>query len=271
MTKTNNKMKKVFSVLGALAVTALLLSSCLIRFNGKSISGKEGKMIRGSKNYVTKTVEIGDFNTLNVAGSIVVYYENGPAGAEICAPDNIIEYVNVVNKDNKLDIGFDGKSVVSYDSLVVRVSGGPINSVSLSGSGDIVCKDIAVAQDSVSVTLAGSGDIDISSVKASECNISVAGSGDVEIGAIEAKNLSVSVSGSGDIEISDINAENVNASIGGSGEIELSGTALKAKYRVLGSGHINAGRLDAGEAKVLRKGSGKILYKVVGKKIKCED
>ena len=74
-------------------------------------------------------------------------------------------------------------------------------------------------------------------------SISVVGSGDVEIDAWEESTMALSVAGSGDMFIRNLAAERVDVTIAGSGDIDLSGSTVVQEISIAGSGDYNAPKL----------------------------
>ena len=109
-----------------------------------------------------------------------------------------------------------------------------------------------------SITLSGSGDIDVKGVvKSPEVSTTLSGSGNISL-AVDATTYSVTISGSGGIKASG-NADNAKINVSGSGNFKGDGLRTNAtNARVSGSGNItvNADKtLDASMS-----GSGNIRY-----------
>ncbi|MDE6306739.1 MAG: DUF2807 domain-containing protein, partial [Muribaculaceae bacterium] len=68
----------------------------------------------------------------------------------------------------------------------------------------------------------------------------------------------LSVNGSGDLDVKSIKATGVSASVNGSGDLNVKGTAVDAKLSLNGSGDLKAGSLDAESTVVTGSGSGDI-------------
>lgn len=128
----------------------------------------------------------------------------------------------------------------------------------VSGSGDVITKDISCSR--LSATVAGSGDMDINRINAAELNISVKGSGDMEIASVNGSDMSLSVTGSGDIDIVRVNLDGtLQANVTGSGDITVNGHARNVDAGVIGSGDLS-GRLSYDSITRHRSGSGDINW-----------
>lgn len=105
--------------------------------------------------------------------------------------------------------------------------------VVLSGSGDIDLYDLR--QPSLTLTLAGSGDIRTSGV-VGDLLVTLSGSGNVDTENMDARRASLTLTGSGDIE--SYVTESVSASVVGSGRITVYGDPEQQSESVVGSGRI---------------------------------
>lgn len=91
----------------------------------------------------------------------------------------------------------------------------------------------------------------------------LAGSGNIEVSALRADKFSVELSGSGDIEIASITADNLEVQISGSGTLRASGgRAGKQEVTISGSGKYEARDLQSNEADVTISGSGSMTINV---------
>lgn len=194
----------------------------------------------------TKASQIADrhlsgFNAIRLSASYDVYITQGTAESvkvEASADDqeHIITEVNggvlnIYEKDNRhIHWDFGGRKQVVY--VVAR----DINSISVSGSGDVFFK---------------------SGINTNNMKIKISGSGDVT-GRLTAKTLEANISGSGDMKLSG-RADDSNVRVSGSGDFEGRDlVTASTAVRVVGSGDatVNAnGRIDAAVS-----GSGDIRY-----------
>ncbi|NOQ92949.1 MAG: DUF2807 domain-containing protein [Flavobacteriaceae bacterium] len=195
--------------------------------------------IKGSGDVISATRTVGSFEKVGVSGSFDVYLVKGKEGKEgkidIKIEDNLLDYLVTEVKDGKLKIKWKkGTNISTRKGVVLTVYFKGINAVGLSGSGDIVAKDL-IKTDHFKVAVSGSGDIDLE-LEANTLEASVSGSGDLDLKG-EVKEFSASVAGSGDISAYDLSSEKADLKVSGSGGMTLTVTKeLKAK--VAGSGDI---------------------------------
>ena len=189
----------------------------------------QGSGVRG-----TQTRATGDFQRLHARLSgdvnIVVGKETR---VEVSCDDNLLEHVRTRVVDGELQIDTDGQSMSFRQGIRVEITcpalssaalagsgamrieglGGERFEASLSGSGNLWARG-SVAQASLSLT--GSGDLDCRELQSQSAQVSLAGSGDIRVQA--KASLSVSISGSGDVRYSGAPAQ-ITRSVAGSGTI----------------------------------------------------
>lgn len=221
-------MKKILvKSIASLFVMTLFLTSCNAQKYGR---------IKGSGDIITATRTVGSFDKVGVSGSFDVYLVKGKEGKiDIKIEDNLLDYLVTEVNDGKLKIKWKkGTSISTRKGVVLTVYFKDINAVGLSGSGDIVAKDL-IKTDHFKVAVSGSGDIDLE-VVANTLEASVSGSGDLDLKG-KVKEFSAAVAGSGDISAYDLSSEKADLKVSGSGGMTLTVTKeLKAK--VAGSGDI---------------------------------
>lgn len=237
-----------------IALASFLLASCAT--NAQSWSNKR---IKESKNYVTKEIKVDNFTKLNVAGSPTVHFTQkaGKPSVKVYTSDNIAEVLNIYEKGGTLYVGFKSGYSVTYTKLDIQITAADLNSINLSGSGDIYLEN-GLKTDELTVSLAGSGDIAGKDIRCQQLNASLAGSGDVDLKDVECSTATASVAGSGDLVLQDLQASTVNASVAGSGDLTVAGKAHEASYSVAGSGDLHAADMVANRVSASVAGSGDI-------------
>ncbi|NAY93210.1 DUF2807 domain-containing protein [Muricauda sp. JGD-17] len=219
-------MKKIITLGLALSLTVIA-------------NAQWGKRIKGNGNVVTIERSVGDYEAIGLAGWFDVELVEGREGEiTLKGESNLLEYIKTEVKDGKLHIkkekGVNLRPSSWGNSILIIVPVEEINSLALSGSGDIVGKT-TLKSDDFSVSIAGSGDIDID-VEAEEVSASLSGSGDIALSG-KTSNLDVQVSGSGDVKAFELEAEHVDVQISGSADVKVTANqSLNA--RVSGSGDI---------------------------------
>lgn len=205
-----------------------------------SCSAQWGKTIKGNGNNVTIERNTGDYDGVAVSGWFDVDLVSGNEGEiTLQGEENLLEYIITEVKDGKLVIktkkGVNLKTSSWKSEIRITVPVESINTVSMSGSGDIVGKT-TIKTDKFTTSMSGSGDITLD-IDTGSISANMSGSGDINLSG-NTTDFDATISGSGDIEAYDLEADNVNATISGSADIQV--TAKKSiKARVSGSGDIS--------------------------------
>lgn len=205
-----------------------------------SCSAQWGKTVKGNGNNVTIERNTGDYDGVSVSGWFDVDLVDGSEGTVILeGEENLLEYIITEVKNGKLVIktekGVNLKTSNWKSGIRITVPVESINSVSMSGSGDIVGKTKIKSGD-FSTAMSGSGDITLD-IETNSLTASMSGSGDITLSGTTT-DFEATISGSGDINAFDLEADYVNATVSGSADIQV--TANKSiKARVSGSGDIS--------------------------------
>ena len=225
---------------------AFLLTSCSC--SRENMSFKFGDF--GPK--VTESRSLRGFEGIEVYGSPTVYYQQADSfSVKVKGPKDIVDNIITEVSDGKLTIRNRGK----------------IGMFNINFGGDYTLAVYVTSPDLVSVFLAGSGDIQFSSLLCDRCNLEVVGSGDASIRNLDTRETDVTLIGSGDINLrqqnaastritlrgsGDVNVEfakgcgSVDAQLMGSGDIDLRGTVQSMNKYKSGSGDIDTDNLKVG-------------------------
>lgn len=130
------------------------------------------------------------------------------------------------------------RHIVWHDDrgLKIVVTAPKVSKVTINGSGDVTLKDYK--QPSLSVSIAGSGDLDGRGAT-EQLTVDIRGSGDVDLRHLPAKTAALTIAGSGDINADATDAAVIKVS--GSGDVTLSRTPVKLEQDVAGSGDVYVG------------------------------
>jgi len=216
-------------------IKIILSSIVLFMFVSVTSAQKIGK-VKGSGKVVNKTRNVGAFDKVAVAGSFDVFLVKGDEGKiDIKIEDNLLNHL-ITNVDNgKLKIKWKkGINIRSNKTTQITVFYKDINAVAMSGSGDIVGKDLIKSND-FGLAVAGSGDIDLQ-LEANTLKAAISGSGDINLKG-KAKEFTASISGSGEISAYDLISEKAVLKISGSGDMTLT-VSNELVVRVSGSGGV---------------------------------
>jgi hypothetical protein len=218
--------------------------------------GWGNKGIKGNGDVTTITRSTSDYDGIRCAGSMDFKLVKGTEGKiTIEGESNLLEYIVTEVKNGSLVVKVQkGKNLNPSNNkpLIITIPYKDIESVSLSGSGD-VWNEGAITANEFKASVAGSGDM-ILNIDTKSTSASVAGSGDLTLKG-KTTDLKTSVAGSGDFHGFKLQSINVNASVAGSGDIAVNCSG-ELKARVAGSGDIEyRGNPTKEDTKVVGSGS----------------
>jgi len=240
------------------SLTKILLAAVLIAGTGYSIAKPHPTVKISASDIVDR--HLSGFNAVNVAGPFDVDIIQGATeSVKVEAPadimDRILTEVNngVLKIYNKRDTWDWGNFWGHHKKILVHVTVKDINSINISGSGDVSFRD-GITANSLKLRISGSGDM-TGKLNAKTLESSITGSGDMKLsgnaesstvsvvgsGDFTARNLltvssAVRVSGSGDAEVNA--SDRVDAAVNGSGDVRYTGAAKNINSRKNGSGDI---------------------------------
>ncbi|MEP6595335.1 MAG: head GIN domain-containing protein [Ginsengibacter sp.] len=215
--------------------------------------------IKGNGQMKKETREVSAYTSLLSKGSMNVQIAYGNSNNIVVeADENLLPYIETTVENGKLII--KAKKNVNLKStlkMVVYVSMTKINSLQLSGSGNINGEGAFSNPGKTDIGISGSGNIKLSFDSFEDLDLSLSGSGNMDLKSTATNNISAAVSGSGNIECSDISSNDVDAKISGSGNIKVyANKSIDAK--ISGSGNVYyKGSASNISSKIV--GSGKVL------------
>lgn len=239
----------------ALALLTALPAQCLA-WEWSWSWGWGGRSVTASGNVKTETRDVTGFTGISLSLPAKVTIKQGnKEGLTIEADDNYLPLIETVVERGQLRIrpteknmSFKGRSM----KLNITIDAINIESLSVSGSGDIVADELNSPK--LRTSIAGSGEVNIKSLTSDSVKVSIAGSGDLNLGGTS-NELEGSIAGSGSIKADRLKAKNVVVKVAGAGEATIWATDTM-KLSIAGSGDVKYW----GEAKVTQSvaGSGSI-------------
>ena len=215
-----------------------LIMIVLFLLSAVGCSPLAGNSVDGSGNLETKTFDVSNFDRVMLAGFGDVFIEQGEA-----------EHLTVKTDDNilpLLDIRVIGKELVL----------GMKPNVSVNPTHGIVYK--LTVMDLKKISLSGSGNINVETVKSNSMAISLLGTGDTNLKSLETDSISIDLFGSGNITIEELAAKALDTNVKGSGDIKLNGKTDLQTVSVSGSGNYLAGDLETESTEINIPGSGNL-------------
>ena len=251
----NMRTRQCSALAAAFALAATLLSGCYVRIPEKVIEDLKEKIAATPGTPKSQTFCFGscrNIHILNDWDKEYVQTDGDSVRVVIVTSDVVLDHVRVEQNGTDLLIGYDLK-LSRFRAAEHKVTVyGPLPD---------------------SLFLRGSGDAHLSSVTGDSLYISAVGSGDVilEIVKLGGK-LTLVKEGSGDLSLPLVDAGTLVLEKNGSGDTYLAGNVRKAQFSKQGSGDLDAGRLNAKEAKVLEvSGSGSFRYNLNGETIDTDE
>lgn len=252
-------MRTLLALACAAALTASL-SGCIIvagppgsdytvhtPFSGKTVEG-DGVATRDVRSVAALT-------GLNVGGSMIVEVRVGAAPSLVVEGDsNLVRLVQTETRGSTLHIGTEGR-LRSTTPLKVIYTTPRLTELRTGGSGQVTVRDLR--GDPLEVRQGGSGVTRLYGDVA-ELEASVAGSGRIEATELRAGSARMGVSGSGRLSVGQVRGEYARASVSGSGRVEASGAVQRVDVRVSGSGSVDLVNLSSEQGELSSSGSGGI-------------
>lgn len=239
-------MKKslIMIVMTALSLAA---SSCIRKasdvYMGEPASDKQ----------ITKTIETGNFDQIQVSGSLdIIYTQSETTSFKLEGTEDAVNNLVVENQDGCLNI-YSKKSSTKHTgfislgghesntSLKAYVSAKTLRHVAVSGAGDFTSKR-PIVTDEFGISISGAGDVEIEDLTAKKFDCTISGAGDVDF-LVRKADIKLSVTGAGDVEGTLVDCGFVTTRIAGAGDVELKGNAKRAENSVFGVGNINLSKL----------------------------
>lgn len=239
-------IKDIARTLGGIAVAAVALSLSACNGAAIEINGMKGVPLAQldlSEKAPEEITLLGPDTVRVVEGDKLAITVEGNQDAK--------DRLRFVLKDGKLAIGREGWKIGGSDDLAtIQVTVPAAKRLVMAGSGTMHADTLR--GDAASVSIAGSGDIDVPVVDTQDLKVEVIGSGDLKAGG-RAKSLKISLAGSGSADLAGLTADEAKVEIAGSGDARFASDG-QVKADIMGSGSVKVkGRA---QCKVNTMGSG---------------
>lgn len=192
------------------AASMFTFSSC-----GKIIT------IKTNKDNIERKLDIkANFSAIETNDFTDVKYTVGPLGVSLSAPAEIIDYISVEVKGDRLVVDMKNRVNLKgrYYSLLT-VSAPAVSRFYSNGTGDFDISDLSVSD--IVFESNGTGDFDVASVNCTNFTLTSNGTGDASVKSLTADYVDMRTSGTGDIEIGTLQAVKIKAVTNGTGDIEI--------------------------------------------------
>ena len=195
-----------------------------------------GPSITGQGEIVKKKLNVANFHSVGLGINATVYLTQGSShSVEIEAQQNIIDNLELDVENGSWNI--EGKKrIKDYKAVVIHITMPTVKALSIGGSGKIIGKSEFKNLEELKVAIGGSGEVSLAG-SATATSISIAGSGKVDVRQLGSGSSKVSIAGSGDafVDVKD----KLTVSIAGSGSVFYNGKP-SVKTSVAGSGKVES-------------------------------
>ena len=198
------------------------------------VGSSNGSTLRGSGVPAAQTRTVAPFTRVELAGANnVVVHVGEPRSVIVKADQNLLGHVTTEVQSGQLVIANTPGSFSTKSPMVVEVSAPRLESVVLSGSGNIVIDGLSSA--SFDASLPGSGTLTADGT-ATRLDVAVEGSGSVLFSRLVAQHVHAAVGGTGSVFVTATGT--LAASVSGTGSIVYQGNPRRVTKSVTGSGTI---------------------------------
>lgn len=187
---------------------------------------------------VTKNLDLSTFTKINLLGNADIKFIQGDElKVEAYGNEKAIEENDITVKDGILTVAKKEGSTGTVPSITIIVKAPILESINVSGSGDVDIENTAEFDYNLSIDVSGSGDIELDQITCHALNINISGAGDIDAKKIKCANADIQISGAGDMK-ADVKANDINVQISGAGDAELDVKCQNLTVQANGTGEI---------------------------------
>jgi hypothetical protein len=193
--------------------------------------------VEGNGKGASETRNTGEFSSIGLSGGMALKLRQGsPASVVVHGDSNLLPLIEtVIEGDKSLKLRLKrGVSVRSHVPLFIEVVAPQMQAVASAGSGDIEIDTMKAPR--LSLSIKGSGNLRAKDLNTGELAISIAGSSGLKL-AGQSSRMAIEVSGSGNIDASELRCDDVTVGIAGSGDAVVH-ASRKLVASIAGSGAI---------------------------------
>jgi hypothetical protein len=205
-----------------LAVVVSIIALGTLACSTSDIGPRLGiKTIHGSGDVVTQDRDVSDFHAIALSGIGNVSIRVGDEESlQVEAEDNLLPYLETVVRGETLQIGIqDGVTLNPTQSINFYVTLEELNSIDVSGLGNVEAGSVSAARFSIAVS--GGGDVDIESLESDTLAVDLSGLGNVRIDEGKVENQSIEISGGGDYEARGLESDTTDVHLSGLGSVTI--------------------------------------------------
>ena len=252
------KNRFLIAIILTVSITGTSLTSCTSSVNDFAkaiVKNSRDNDYRDSEKWgkvITKPLELAPFSHIYLSGNVDVKFTQGDVlSVEAYGNEKAIETNDICVKGDALTVSKKEGTKGNVPSIKLLITAPTIESVDVSGAGDIDFKGETELAGNLDLTVSGAGDININKLKCNDLSVIISGAGDVNAKKVTSEKAKFQISGAGDIDAS-IKAADVTVAISGAGDASLD---VKCNNLIVNAGGTGDVELK-GECENLTKSSG---------------
>ena len=200
----------------------------------ESSSSSQGDTLRETNNVMSEARDVSGFNEVELKGvGNLSLEQTGSESLTVEAEEDVLPKIRTEVENKRLIISPErNTSINTTKPINYKLAVKDLNSLEVSGSGNVEAEDINT--DELAVTIGGAGDVEIRGSADSQ-EVEISGSGEYKAGDLESKEANIDVRGSG---LATVNvSDELEAGVSGSGSVEYIGDPM-VQQEVSGAGEV---------------------------------
>lgn len=232
-------------------IASFLCLSAVLALSAVQVNAQK---VTGNGNVVSQDRDAKSFSKVHARGSFNVVLTDGTdRKVRVEAEENLQQYITIEVEDDALVIAT--KKLVSLrptKAMTIYITAHALESVKLSGSGNVKSTNTLTGSDEFEAKSSGSGNMMLD-VETNSLDIAISGSGNMSLKG-KTKSLDGSISGSGNIRARNLQADDTSIKISGSGDAEVVAN-VKLDSKISGSGSVKYWGNASVDTKIAGSGS----------------
>jgi hypothetical protein len=210
----------------------IVLAALFLAFSGCTFI--QEKTIKGDGEIISETFVVEEFSELIVGGAFSVSLIKGDDAKVVIEVDkNLLEYISVNSKGNKLVIDKNRKVALNPTRMRVQVTYSGLEKIDLSGACNLVGNE-TIEGDIFELSVSGAASVDLDFL-VRELHLSLSGAGNIKLEG-ETEKFFCELSGASSLRAKNLVSQSTEISLSGAGSAEVHATgSLKASLSGLGS------------------------------------
>ena len=200
----------------------------------ESSSSSQGDTLSETNNVTSEARDVSGFNEVELKGvGNLSIEQTGSESLTVEAEEDVLPKIRTEVENKRLIISPERNTSINTNKPInYKLTVKDLNTLEVSGSGNVEAEDINT--DELAVTIGGAGDVEIRGSADSQ-EVEISGSGEYRAGDLESKEATLDVGGSG---LATVNvSDELEAKVSGSGSVEYIGDPM-VQQEVSGAGEV---------------------------------